>query len=293
MNKPLRWKIGDVEIIRIAETCQGFSPSLLLKQATPEAIAPHMHWLQPHFADAEGNLMISVHGLLIISKGVKIMVDTCVGPHAAEEYGQVATNAFLENLTLAGYDPADIDIVLCTHMHFDHVGWNTKKVGDKWVPTFPKARYLFSRNEWDHWHTAKDKGYATTLNECVQPIIDGDLADLVEMTHALTDEVRLVPTPGHTPGHVSVSIVSKGGKAFITGDTVFHPVQWAELDWGSDADIDAPAAIAMRGHLRETYGTDDNLIIGTHFAPPSSGHVVREGDKYWFRAHWPEGSAGK
>jgi glyoxylase-like metal-dependent hydrolase (beta-lactamase superfamily II) len=290
MNQPLRWKIGDVEILRIAETCQPFPPSLLLKQATPEAVAPHMHWLQPHFADPDGNLLISVHGLLVNSQGLKIMVDTCVGPHASVEHGQLPTDAFLENLTAAGVDPAAIDVVLCTHMHFDHVGWNTMQVGGKWVPSFPNARYLFARNEWDHWHSAKDKGYANTLNECVQPVIDAGLADLVEMDHAITDEVRLVPTPGHTPGHVSVSIVSGGNRAFITGDTVFHPVQWAELEWGSDADNNVEQATAMRRHLRETYGTGDNLIIGTHFAPPSAGHVIHEGDSWWFQAAWPDHS---
>ena len=284
MSEPFRWKIGDVEVIKIAESCSAFPPSVLLKPAIPAAIAPHVGWLKPHFMDEDGNLLISVHGLLVISQGLKIIVDTCIGPRVLDEHTPLPTNAFFDNLALAGFDPGDIDIVLCTHLHFDHVGWNTMKVGDAWVPSFPNARYFFARNEWDHWHSAQDKGYAMTLGECVQPIIDAGIADLVEMDQVLTDEVRLVPTPGHTPGHVSVAIESQGKKAFITGDTVFHPVQWAEIEWGSDADNDVPQAIAMRGHLRETYGTDDNLIIGTHFASPSAGHVRREKDGWWFEA---------
>jgi glyoxylase-like metal-dependent hydrolase (beta-lactamase superfamily II) len=287
MDTPLRWTIGDVEVIRIAESCSPFPPPVLLKPAVPDAIAPYESWLKPHFMNDAGNLLISVHGLIVISQGVKIMVDTCVGPHALAEHGQVSTNAFLENLAAAGFDPADIDIVLCTHLHFDHVGWNTMKKDGAWFPSFPNARYLFSRNEWDHWSSTQEKGYAMTLGECVQPIVDAGLADLVDMDHALTDEVRLVPTPGHTPGHVSVSIVSEGRKAFITGDTVFHPVQWAEVGWGSDADYDVAQATAMRHHLRETYGTDDTLIIGTHFASPSAGHVRRERDGWWFQAQKP------
>lgn len=288
MEQPLRWQIGDVEVIRIAESCDPFPPSLLLPMSTPEAIAPHVHWLKPNFMDAQGNLLISIHGLIVISRGVTILVDTCIGPHVLEEHGQVPTNAFFENLARADLSPDKIDIVLCTHLHFDHVGWNTTKKGDRWVPTFPKARYLFSRTEWDYWHAAKDKGYAMTLNECVQPIVDAGLADLVDMDHAITEDVRLVPTPGHTPGHVAVSIVSQGKKAFITGDIIFHPVQWAEIEWGSDADHDKSQALAMRRHVREAYGAEGHLIIGTHFAPPSAGHVLRENDDWWFRGKWPD-----
>ena len=287
MTTPLRWAIGNVEVTRIAENCDAFPPQMLLKPATPEAMAPHLHWLQPHFVDADGKMLISVHGLVVRSAGMTILVDTCIGPHAMEEHGQLPTNAFFENLEAAGLSRLDIDVVLCTHMHFDHVGWNTMREGDAWVPTFPNARYLFSRQEWDHWHHAKEKGYATTLSECVQPILDAGLADLVEMDHAITDEVRLVPTPGHTPGHVSVAIESGGKTAFITGDLIFHPIQWAEIEWGSDADADAQAAEAMRRKIRDTYADSGHLVIGTHFAPPTAGHVLSDGATWRFAPLMP------
>ncbi|OCC23599.1 hypothetical protein MB02_10525 [Croceicoccus estronivorus] len=290
MSKALSWTIGNVEVIRIAESCDPFPPEMLLHQASAEALAPHLPWLQPHFVDSAGKMLISVHGLVVKSRNRTIMVDTCIGPHVVEESGQLPTNAFFENLLAAGLTPEGIDTVLCTHMHFDHVGWNTMMKDGAWVPSFPNARYLFSRKEWEHWHAAKEKGYAMTLNECVQPIVDGGLADLVDMDHIITDEVRLVPTPGHTPGHVSVAIESCGERAFITGDLFFHPIQWAEIEWGSDADDDAEAAEAMRRHVRDVYGTQDNLIIGTHFAPPTAGHVMRDADNWWFRALADEGS---
>lgn len=279
----LRWQIGDVEVIRIAETCEAFPAQMLLKHATPDAIAPHLGWLQPHFVDADGRMLISVHGLVVRSGDLTILVDTCIGPHALAEHGQLPTDAFFHNLEAAGLTRFDIDVVLCTHMHFDHVGWNTMQEDGAWVPTFPNARYLFSRTEWDHWHAAKEKGYAMTLRECVQPIVDAGLADLVDMDHAITDAVRLVPTPGHTPGHVSVRIESRGHRAFITGDLIFHPIQWAEIEWGSDADDDARKAEQMRRDVRATYGNSGDLVIGTHFAPPTAGYVIGEGDRWRFR----------
>lgn len=289
MSELLQWKIGDVEVTRIAENCDAFPAQMLLKPATPEALARHLRWLQPHFMDAEGKLLISVHGLVIKSGDLTILVDTCIGPHAMEEHGQLPTNVFFENLEAAGLSRFDIDVVLCTHMHFDHVGWNTMMENGAWVPTFPNARYLFSRQEWDHWHSAKEKGYAMTLGECVQPIIDAGLADLVDMDHVLTHEVRLVPTPGHTPGHVSVAIESGGKTAFITGDLIFHPVQWAEIEWGSDADHDAAAAEAMRRKIRDCYANSGDLIIGTHFAPPTAGYVEGDEGEWTFRVFAQEG----
>jgi glyoxylase-like metal-dependent hydrolase (beta-lactamase superfamily II) len=116
----------------------------------------------------------------------------------------------------------------------------------------------------------------------VTPIVEAGLADLVEMDHVLTPDVHLVPTPGHTPGHVGVEIISQGQKAFITGDIIFHPIQWAEIEWASDADSDAEAALAMRHHVRDTYGSKKSLIIGTHFAPPTAGHAFKSEDGWRF-----------
>jgi len=106
-----------------------------------------------------------------------------------------------------------IDLVLCTHLHFDHVGWNTRRVGDRWVPSFPNARYLFARTEYEHWRDAGAGEFASTFAEAVQPVVEAGLADLVETNHVLTDEVWLEATPGHTPGHVAVRIESQGARA--------------------------------------------------------------------------------
>src|SRR6185295_15252274 len=130
-----------------------------------------------------------------------------------------------DDLAKAGFAADDVDAVLCTHMHVDHVGWNTRLVDGAWRPTFSRARYLFGRTEYDHWQAAGDPGERQVIADSVQPVIDAGLADWVESDHAVTPEVRLEPTPGHTPGHVSVRIRSGGEEAVITGDLVHHPIQ--------------------------------------------------------------------
>ncbi len=158
--------------------------------------------------------------------------------------------------------------------------------GDRRIPTFPNAEYLFAKKEWQYWVQAKEAGFPMTLSECVQPIIDAGLASFVEMDHRITDEVELEPSPGHTPGHVSVRITSGGEEAFITGDAIVHPVQWAEIEWGnSEVDHDLKQAIEVRREIRDRYCGTDTLIIGTHFASPTAGYVRKKQDGWWFKAN--------
>ena len=175
-------------------------------------------------------------------------------------------------------------MVCCTHLHFDHVGWNTRLESDRWVPTFPNARYLFCRQEYEAF-TAEPSGYALNLDDTVQPVVAAGLADLVEPTHRLTGEVRLVPSPGHSPGHVCVLIESGGERALITGDATHHPVQWAEPDWGMSGDFDGAQGAETRRRLRAEHGGRGTLVIGTHYAAPSAGYVV-EADGGWRFELW-------
>jgi len=289
----LSWSVGDVRITRVEELVAPMPPTHLLPEATPEALRRHASWLEPHFVDAEGNLLLSIHGLVIESGGRRILVDTCVGERVMPGFEQLSgsSSPFLENLESAGFPRESIDTVLCTHLHFDHVGWNTMREGDRWVPTFPQARYLFARIEWDHWRAEDSPVFTPTLGEAVQPIIDAGLADLVETDHQLTEEIRLEATPGHTPGHVAVQISSRGERAMITGDLTHHPVQWAEPDWKMPADTDAAQASATRRRLIEEHGGSPLLVIGTHYAAPTAGRLVR-GDSGWrFEAELERGQA--
>lgn len=287
----LVWQIGAVRITRIEETITsiplvGFFPS-----ATSEAVAPHLDWLQPHFVDAEGNARLSIHGLVVESQGRTILVDTCIGENWPESNPvdrssllDGPTSPFLANLEQAGFHRERVDVVLCTHLHFDHVGCNTMRVGDDVVPTFPNARYLFARTEWEHWQTQDDPGFAATLGVTVEPIVAAGLADLVASDHVVTDEVRLEPTPGHTPGHVSVRIASRGRRALITGDMTHHPVQWAEPAWGIAADSDGDQATHTRRRLLAEHADTDLLVIGTHYAPPTAGRLVRRSGRVRFES---------
>ncbi|MDP2639283.1 MAG: MBL fold metallo-hydrolase, partial [Betaproteobacteria bacterium] len=163
----------------------------------------------------------------------------------------------------------------CTHLHVDHVGWNTRLIEGKWVPTFANARYLFGRREWEHWTSDEAKHRdGDVMGDSVRPIIDAGLAELVDMHHALTPEVRLEPTPGHTPGHVSVRISSRGEEAVITGDLMHHPLQCAEPDLANNFDVDAAAARRTRRKFLARHANRPVLVLGTHFAPPTGGWVV-------------------
>ncbi|MDE0812785.1 MAG: MBL fold metallo-hydrolase [Alphaproteobacteria bacterium] len=280
------WQVGNVKITRVIEMQVSGGSKFILPDATRDAVQK-IDWLTPHFAEPDGRLIMSIHALIIEVGDRRIMVDTCLGND--KERGIPGWNMrhgpFLEDISAAGYPRESIDTVLCTHLHVDHVGWNTMWVDEKWVPTFPNARYLFGRTEWDHWSQEQNSQARSEdiIGDSVQPIVDANLADLVDSDHKITDEIWLEPTPGHTPGHVSVRISSQGEDALITGDFMHHPCQMARPDWRSSADYDGEWAENTRNGLLEQYADQPVLVIGTHFATPTAGHILRDGDVYRFK----------
>jgi glyoxylase-like metal-dependent hydrolase (beta-lactamase superfamily II) len=279
------WKIGDVEVVRIAEI-YGFEDniSMLLKDADAEFVKQYA-WLRPHFATAEGLMILSFQCFALRSRGKNIMIDTCIGADRKREYDVFCNmkTTFLEDLTAAGYPPESITTVLCTHLHFDHVGWNTRLVNGKWVPTFPNARYLFGQKEFDHWvHMRNTGGYHDFehMHDAVDPVIEAGLVDYIGPEHKLTDEVSLFPTPGHTPGHVSVLIQSRGEEAVITGDLMHHPIQLIDPKRPGNFDMDQEQGGQTRQQFVERFSGQKTMVIGSHFAEPTSGWIVRDG-KGW------------
>jgi len=280
-----KWTIGDVAVTRIVEHTAVLPLSGLIPDAPDGVIQKHMSWLEPFVADAE-NIVMSVHALLVESQGQRIVVDTCLGNGRVypgiDEFSDLS-GPFLEDLEAENFARESVDTVLCTHLHFDHVGWNTMLVDGAWVPTFPNARYLFGRREWEHWSKVEGD-YTAGFGDTVRPVVEAGLADFVESDHRVTDEVRLEPTPGHTPGHVSVRISSRSEQAVITGDLVHHPIQLAEPQWQMSADTDPVRASETRRDFVARYGDTPVLVIGTHFGGPTSGHIVRDSDSCRFEA---------
>ena len=227
---------------------------------------------------------MSIHAFVVETPTRRIVVDTCLGndkqgrriPGWNDLHGP-----FLADLAAAGYARESIDTVLCTHLHVDHVGWNTMKDGDRWVPTFPHARYLMGREEHAHWTGPHDRDdMRTVFADSVQPVFDAGLVDLVETDHRICEEISLIPTFGHTPGHVSVRIVSQGEEGLITGDFLHHPCQIAHPEWSSTADWDPAQAQATRERMYAALADRPVLVLGTHFAGATAGRLVRDGDGY-------------
>jgi glyoxylase-like metal-dependent hydrolase (beta-lactamase superfamily II) len=280
----LRWQIGDVRISRIVESEGPTPPSFLFADATPEKLLQHA-WLKPHFLTDDGKLISSIHAFVLESQGRVIVVDTCVGNDKPREVKNwnMRKGRFLEDMAEAGFPRERVTTVLCTHLHVDHVGWNTMLEGGKWVPTFPNARYLFGRKEWDYWKNEAEGPDREVRNDSVRPVLEAGLADLVESDHQLTSDVCLEPTPGHTPGHVSVRISSKGAEAVITGDLMHHPVQCADPRICSRFDYDPAAAQTTRAEFLKRYDDGRTLVLGTHFAAPAAGKFASESGRYRLR----------
>ncbi|HSZ51061.1 MAG TPA: MBL fold metallo-hydrolase [Caulobacteraceae bacterium] len=279
----LSWQVGAVKIACVVELTIPFPEGGFLAEATPEALRASP-WLFPHFAKEDGTLIASVQALLVEAPGLRLVVDTCIGndkPRSFVGENPLAT-PFLQHMEEAGWDRDSVDVVVCTHLHVDHVGWNTMLVDGHWVPTFPNARYLIGKREFEHWISEGDEEQQAIMGDSVRPIFDAGLVELVEMDHRLSPEVRLRPTPGHTPGHVSVVIESEGQSAVITGDITHHPAQMAHPKWATSFDSDVQAAATTRANLFAEWADQPILVIGTHYAAPTAGHIKRDGTAFRF-----------
>ncbi|GHF71305.1 MBL fold metallo-hydrolase [Kitasatospora xanthocidica] len=280
------WTVGGVTVHRVDEVA--LPPATgpwLLPDATPEVVTAQ-DWLHPHFAGRDGSLHIDSHSFAFVVNGLRVLVDTGIGngkERANPAWHNLRTD-FLERLTAAGFPPDSVDLVILTHLHADHVGWNTRQVNGEWVPTFPNARYLTSRAEREFWATYDmEEAREQMFRDSVIPVERAGLLSTVDVPHKgaeIAPGLRLIPTPGHTPGHVAVELTSQGETALISGDCVHHPVQLAHPAIGACVDIDPRKSEATRRTLLGSLVGTDTLLLGTHFAPPTAGRVVAHGDAY-------------
>jgi glyoxylase-like metal-dependent hydrolase (beta-lactamase superfamily II) len=276
------WKVGKVKITKIVELETVGSTRFILPLATNEEIQKSP-WLIPHFATGEGRLKMSIHSLVVETPTRRIVVDTGLGNDKQGRNVPTWNNRqgpFLDTMREAGFPPDSIDTVLCTHLHVDHVGWNTRLVDGRWAPTFAHARYVFGRTEYEHWrgHSMEPDKLAV-FSDSVKPIVDAGKADLVAGDARLSEEITLIPTPGHSPGHMSIHIQSDGAQALLTGDVAHHPCQMAHLDWSSTADSDPVQSAVTRRELFGRFADTPTLVIGGHF---NAGHIRRDGDAFKF-----------
>lgn len=283
--------IGEIAIDRIIES-EGpdVAPTHLIPEATPENLAPHRHWLEPHILDpVTGNLVLAIQSYLIRTEHHTILIDTCVGNDKERDFiadwNMRSSMKYINDLAAHGLTPADIDFVMCTHMHSDHVGWNTRLIDGRWVPTFPNARYVFARTEWEFWeqkNRKKPNFSGGCIDDSVLPVIEAGLADMVDSDYAIDDQVWLEPSPGHTPGHVSIRLASQGQNAVMCGDAIHSPVQCAHPEWNASACFDPEQSRRTRRGLLEGVCDTDTLLMTAHFPSPSMGHVVPEGNAFRF-----------
>ena len=282
------WQIGAFTIAKVAEI-KGPLPAgaeaFLLPDAVPDVVRS-IEWLVPDYATEQGALRTSVQSFVVETPDGCVLVDTGIGnakPRSVPQYDDLDTD-FVERLATAGAQRDRVAAVICTHLHVDHVGWNTMLKGERWVPTFPEAKYYVPRDDWDDYMSDPNRIDAAVFKQdSIDPIVESGQLVPTDSDAEVVPGVRFLPTPGHTAGHGCVSLESEGRRAVITGDVMLHPAQIAHPEWTSPLDSDAAHAERIRREFLESFADSGVLILGTHFADPVGGYVVRDGSTFRFQ----------
>ncbi len=286
------FSVQDLTVHRVEEFVDpNVDPAAFFPDITPEIIARHLHWLAPRFWDASRNTFAFTFQTWVVkTKHHTILIDTCNGNDKHRPYFLTAHNLqtpYLDRLAQAGCTPEQVDFVLCTHMHIDHVGWNTRLENGRWVPTFPNAKYLFSRKEYDqflpeNYIDGKPPMFADVFEDSVLPVIAAGQSQLVDGCHEVEPGIRIEPAPGHTPGHFIVRASSREESALFVGDAIHNPIQIAEPHLSTSYCVDRALAAKSRRNILEDCAEHNHLLVPTHFEAPYIGHVQREGDRFQF-----------
>jgi glyoxylase-like metal-dependent hydrolase (beta-lactamase superfamily II) len=272
--------VGDITIHRLVEREGPFLTALdVCPTLTPDLLEENRRWLAPDALDSEGRLVFSFQSYIVRTPYHTVLVDTCIGNDKAiptrPEWNLKRDENFMRALAGAGFSVDDIDFVMCTHLHVDHVGWNTRLQDGRWTPTFPKARYLFSEGEFNFWADRHANTPLPYLSDSVLPIVAAGRAELVRDDYALDDHVRLLSTPGHTPHHVAVCFGKHGDDAVMTGDVIHSPLQLRYPELSPRFDTDANQSARTRRDFLERYCDTRTLCCAAHFPSPSIGRITR------------------
>ncbi|MCP1830856.1 glyoxylase-like metal-dependent hydrolase (beta-lactamase superfamily II) [Bradyrhizobium sp. USDA 4532] len=287
----MRFAIGDATVdvivddddfgLPLAEFLPGYDRGL---------IEAHRATLEPVFIDlARGLAKHAIQSFVVRTGGRTLLIDACIGEHKdipeIPAWHRRRGSGFLDRLRASGIDPAGIDVVFCTHLHVDHVGWNTRQDNGRWQPTFPNARYLFGRRELADWMTQHDAGrappiHARALEQSVIPIVEAGRVDLVDDGHQLGPGLRLVPLPGHTSGQMGLMVDYAQHRAIFCGDAVHNPVQIFQPDLSTSSCADPQLARETRTKILEEAADSGRLVIPAHFRGPRCAHVRRDGGGY-------------
>src|ERR1700719_3030129 len=284
------FSVGQITVTRVEETYLPTYPATqIFPEWNDEINARHAHWLAPHHYEPNGGLIkLSVHSWLLRIGGRNILIDSCCGNNKLKPNRPFWTNLntdYPERLAAAGARPDEIDMVMCTHLHHDHVGWNTQLRDGKWVPRFPNARYLFSKLDFDYFHKLdSDAATAPTefgsFRECVVPVVEAGRADLVTGPHRLDEFIDIAPAGGHSPGHFVFNLNVGGNRATLIGDVLHHLLQVYYPDWNFPKNSDVEEARVSRRRVLDDCASTGALVFARHFGFPFAGHIEKIGSSF-------------
>ena len=284
--------LGGISVDRVVEMeAQPLRREMVLPHTPREAIEAAIPLLPPGVIEPDSlALRLSFHSYLVRTRHHRILIDTCFGNDKERPYLEAAhrrNGDFLARLAAFGVAPEEIDFVLCTHLHVDHVGWNTRLIDGRWVPTFPNARYVMARVEHDHWQARYDAaddgtGRLDVFIDSVLPVVASGQAVLVDGEHEIGDAIRIEPWPGHSPGHQIVHLTGSNAAGVMTGDCFHHPIQLLHPDWHTGFCFDPAWSARQRQRLLERYADTPTLIFPAHFLTPCGGRIERAGDAFRF-----------
>lgn len=270
-------RVGDVEVMCLSDGMLEFDICNFFPTIPEESWQNR----ESHLTE-EHKVRFNLGSYLIRGGGKTILVDTGLGPRP-KETPDVPWGELMRDFEANAVRPEDVDMVVLTHLHRDHVGWNLRSESGRYVPTFPRARYWMSEKDWETCHRPDVQPERfPNAPTCVWPLEELGLIELMRGEHSITRELSAVPTPGHTPGHMSILITSRGERALVLGDAAHNPVQVEETDWVSRADMDPDLTRQTRRALMDRLEREQIMVAAGHFEAPGFGRIVRlEGKRYW------------